>query len=129
MAFSRDGLTGDTPRDDQTAGVDSRFGHGDLMWFWEVHGTPVSFAWRSPVRPPGAWPRTPVTRISAVYTPPEHRGRGYATANVAAISQHALDGGASACMLYTNAANPISNKIYQRVGYRPVGDWQEWLLS
>jgi RimJ/RimL family protein N-acetyltransferase len=129
VAFGAEALTGGAPRDDQVAGVDSRFTHGDLMWLWEVRGVPVSFAWRSPVRPPGAWPRTPVTRISAVYTPPEHRGRGYASANVAAISQRGLQAGAVACMLYTNVANPVSNKIYERIGYRPVDDAQEWLLS
>ncbi len=113
----------------QPSAVDSRFEHGDLMWFWEVGGRPVSFAWRSPIRPRDAWPRTPVSRISAVYTPPEQRGRGYASANVAALSQRALEAGAIACMLYTDLANPVSNKIYQQIGYRPVADAQEWLLS
>jgi predicted GNAT family acetyltransferase len=129
VAFSTDALTAGSPRDDQVAGVDRRLAYPDLMWFWEVDGVPVSFAWRSPVRPVGAWPRTAVTRVSAVYTPPELRGHGYASANVAAVSQYALEAGAAACMLYTNAANPVSNKIYQRVGYRLVAEAQEWLLN
>jgi predicted GNAT family acetyltransferase len=70
-----------------------------------------------------------VSRISAVYTPPEQRGHGYASANVAALSQRALDAGAIACMLNTDQANPVANKIYQRIGYRPVGDAQEWTFS
>jgi predicted GNAT family acetyltransferase len=57
------------------------------------------------------------------------RGRGYASANVAAVSRNALEAGAFACMLYTDRANPTSNRIYQAIGYRPVGDAQEWLLS
>jgi GNAT superfamily N-acetyltransferase len=127
--FSRDTLGRPALRDDHTARVDMLLGYPDLMWFWEVEGVPVSFAWRSPVRPPPAWPRTPVTRVSAVFTPVEHRGRGYASANVAALSQRALNGGATACMLYTDLANPVSNKIYQRIGYQPVDDAREWVLS
>lgn len=60
--------------------------------------------------------------IGPVYTPPEHRGRGYASACVAAMSQHLLDGGKAFCTLYTDLANPTSNKIYQNIGYRPVVD-------
>jgi RimJ/RimL family protein N-acetyltransferase len=129
MAFSAETLADNSPRDDQVAAVDRRFDHGDLMWFWEVDGAPVSFAWRSPLGPPGQWPRTPVTRISAVYTPPDRRGHGYASANVAALSQRGLAAGATACMLYTDAANPTSNKIYQSIGYRPVGAAREWWFS
>ncbi|HEX2168461.1 MAG TPA: GNAT family N-acetyltransferase [Longimicrobiales bacterium] len=61
-------------------------------------------------------------RIGYVYTPPEWRGRGYASACVAALSQHALDHGARFCCLYTDLANPVSNTIYQRLGYAPVCD-------
>jgi GNAT superfamily N-acetyltransferase len=63
-----------------------------------------------------------VVRVAPVYTPPEHRRRGYASALVAAVSRAALDEGAIACMLYTDLANPTSNKIYAAVGYRPVAD-------
>jgi RimJ/RimL family protein N-acetyltransferase len=129
VAFSAEMLTDDKPRDEQATSVDRRFDYRDLMWLWEVDGVPVSFAWRSPLRPPGRWPRTPVTRISAVYTPPDQRGHGYASANVAQLSQRGLDAGAEACMLYTDRANPTSNKIYQRIGYRPVGEAREWCFS
>jgi predicted GNAT family acetyltransferase len=70
-----------------------------------------------------------VVRVSGVYTPVEERGHGYASANVAAISARALDAGALACMLFADKANPTSNKIYQAIGYRPVGGSQEWLLD
>ena len=62
-----------------------------------------------------------VTRISGVWTPPELRGRGYATAVVAARSTARQDAG-EACMLFTDLANPTSNAIYQAIGYRRVGD-------
>jgi predicted GNAT family acetyltransferase len=60
--------------------------------------------------------------VSAVYTPPEYRRKGYASACVAALSQLLLDRGYAFCTLYTDLLNPTSNKIYQQVGYRPVSD-------
>ena len=81
---------------------------------WEDDGRPVSMAYASPAN--GG-----VTRISGVWTPPELRGRGYASGVVAALSSARQDAG-EACMLYTDLANPTSNAIYQALGYRRVGD-------
>ncbi len=61
--------------------------------------------------------------IAYVYTPPEFRNKGYATSCVGAVSQYALDTEYSYCSLFADLANPISNTIYQRVGYRPVCDY------
>jgi predicted GNAT family acetyltransferase len=63
--------------------------------------------------------------ISWVYTPPERRRRGYASACVAALSQRLLDSGFEYCTLFTDLDNPTSNDIYQQVGYRPVCDFLE----
>nr|ABB84826.1 GNAT-family acetyltransferase [uncultured delta proteobacterium DeepAnt-1F12] len=60
--------------------------------------------------------------ISLVYTPPEHRGRGYATRLVAGLSQQILDRGKTMCNLYTDLANPTSNAIYHRIGYRKIAE-------
>jgi ribosomal protein S18 acetylase RimI-like enzyme len=60
--------------------------------------------------------------ISYVYTPPEFRRNGYASALVASLSRLALEGGKEFCTLYTDLSNPTSNSIYQRVGYRAVAD-------
>lgn len=65
-------------------------------------------------------------RISIVYTPPEHRRHGYATALIAALSQFLLNQGYRFCYLFTDLANPISNSIYQKIGYRPVCDHREF---
>jgi len=65
-------------------------------------------------------------RVGYVYTPPEHRRRGYATVCTAALSQRLLDDGCAFCVLYTNLANPTSNSIYQRIGYRPVCDVMDY---
>ncbi|HLZ36777.1 MAG TPA: GNAT family N-acetyltransferase, partial [Mycobacteriales bacterium] len=87
---------------------------GGAMWLWEVAGTPVTMAARAPVV-------AGVRRIGHVYTPPECRRRGYAAALVATVSGDALRGGARSCTLFTDEANPTSNRIYRSIGYRPVG--------
>jgi predicted GNAT family acetyltransferase len=66
-----------------------------------------------------------LTRITAVYTPPELRSQGYASSAVAAVSRHALATGAQRCALFTDLANPTANKIYADVGYRPIAEWEE----
>jgi predicted GNAT family acetyltransferase len=79
---------------------------------------PVSLAgWAGPT-PNGV-------RINSVYTPPEHRGRGYATACVASLTRHLLDSGRKFCFLFTDAANPTSNGIYRRLGYEHVCDLRD----
>jgi predicted GNAT family acetyltransferase len=68
-------------------------------------------------------------RIGPVYTPPEQRKRGYASALVAALSQAILDEGRSFCFLFTDLANPTSNHIYQEIGYAPVIDVDEFIFG
>jgi predicted GNAT family acetyltransferase len=70
-----------------------------------------------------------VVRIGPVYTPPEHRRRGYAGSAVAAASRLALGNGARVCMLLTDDTNPTSNKIYAEVGYRAFGAWEEYAFE
>jgi len=70
--------------------------------------------------------RTPLgAAVAYVYTPPELRGRGYASACVAELTQRLHDDGRAA-FLFTDLANPTSNKIYQAIGYAPVSDAEEW---
>ncbi len=63
-----------------------------------------------------------MVRVGPVYTPPELRGRGYAGAATAAVSQAALGAAVREVVLYTDLANPTSNALYERLGYRPVED-------
>jgi uncharacterized protein len=94
---------------------------------WEDDGEPVSLAgWGSPT-PNGI-------RIGPVYTPPELRGRGYASAVTAELSRRLLDGRLfdgrrRFCFLYTDLANPTSNAIYERIGYRRVAEAAEISFS
>jgi RimJ/RimL family protein N-acetyltransferase len=88
---------------------------GERIWLWtDDAGTPVHLTGVNP-------PAFAAARIGPVYTPREHRGRGYAGAAVAALSQRLLDDGAVPC-LYTDQANPTSNALYAALGYRPVVD-------
>jgi predicted GNAT family acetyltransferase len=91
---------------------------GRTLHLWE-DGEVVSLA--------GVGSRTPNgVRIGPVYTPPEARNRGYASALVANISQAELDAGRRFCFLFTDLANPTANHIYQAIGYEPVRDVDMW---
>ena len=94
--------------------VDDRLSYGGLT-LWEVDGEPVSMAGATRLE-------AGMVRVLAVYTPPELRGRGYAGAVTTVVSQAALDAGAVDVVLFTDLANPTSNALYQRLGYRPVED-------
>jgi predicted GNAT family acetyltransferase len=100
--------------------VDARLAERGL-WVWDHHG-PVSMLGTAPLVA-GA------VRIGPVYTPPEHRRRGYAGTAVAAASRQALQCGARRCVLYTDATNPTSNKIYMEIGYRQFGEHEEWAFE
>ena len=64
--------------------------------------------------------------VGMVYTPPELRRRGFATACVGELSRLLLREGWAYCTLYADLANPVSNSIYQKIGYRPIGDFEEY---
>ena len=91
---------------------------GRTLYLWD-DGRPVSLAGIGSPTPHGL-------RVGPVYTPPDLRGRGYASALVAAMSQAALDEGRTFCFLFTDLANPTSNHIYGTIGYEPVRDIDIW---
>ena len=90
--------------------VDARLSAGQL-WLWDSAG-PVSMAGLTP-------PIEDVVRVQLVYTPPENRSKGYASACVASLSKQVRDEG-HRCILYTDLGNPISNSVYRRIGYNVV---------
>jgi predicted GNAT family acetyltransferase len=99
---------------DAARGVDNLLSYGG-MTLWTVQGAPVSMA--SLTRPAAG-----MVRVGSVYTPPEHRRRGYAAAVVAEVSRAARAAGAAEVVLFTDLANPTSNSVYQRIGFRPIKD-------
>ena len=82
------------------------------LYLWQDEA-PVSMAWR-------ARPTQHGIVVTGVYTPPACRNRGYATACVASLSRLLLGEGYGYCALYADLANPVSNHVYQKIGYRPV---------
>jgi predicted GNAT family acetyltransferase len=90
-------------------------GRGGSLYLWEDDSAIVSLAGVRGPTPRGI-------RVGPVYTPPDVRGRGYASALVAAASQAQLDSGRAFVFLFTNVANPTANRIYQAIGYEPVRD-------
>lgn len=68
-------------------------------------------------------------RVNLVYTPPQLRARGYARACVSALTEVLLAQGNAFCCLYANRANPVSNRIYERIGYRPVSDVSDFNVT
>jgi hypothetical protein len=115
-AFAAESLPGTSPTvvdAERTVDLRLRSGRGGFM-LWE-DGEAVSLAgWGGPT-PNGI-------RIGPVYTPPEHRRRGYGSAVTAAASERNLEAGRRFCFLYTDLANPTSNRIYMDIGYEPVCD-------
>jgi hypothetical protein len=87
------------------------------LHFWH-DDTPLSLANFYSSTPNGV-------RINLVYTPPEHRRKGYATACVSALSQALLDRGYKYCFLSTDLANPAPNHLYQAIGYQPLDDYMQ----
>ncbi|WP_329003705.1 GNAT family N-acetyltransferase [Kribbella sp. NBC_00709] len=86
----------------------------DRLWVWEDGGQIVSLVGHQQ-------PVFGAARIGPVYTPPEYRGRGYASALTAEVSRKLRATGDEVC-LFTDLANPTSNKIYAAIGFRPVRD-------
>lgn len=94
--------------------VDDKLSHDGIM-LWEHAGQPVSMAGTSR-------PAAGMARVQAVYTPREHRARGYAGATTAAVTRAALDAGVTDVVLFADLDNPTSNALYQRLGYVPISD-------
>jgi GNAT superfamily N-acetyltransferase len=111
---------GGAPAHNARRNTEARIDGGRLM-VWQTVDAVVSFLGHSPVLADHA-------RIGPVYTPPEHRGAGYASNLVAYASQVLLDLGAVPT-LFTDVANPTSNAIYQAIGYTPVADASEITFS
>ncbi|MFL6270475.1 MAG: GNAT family N-acetyltransferase [Actinomycetes bacterium] len=93
----------------------------DVVWLWEGDSGVVHLTAANP-------PANGVARIGPVYTPKEHRGHGYASRAVAEVSRMLLDRGLRCC-LFTDQANPTSNRIYESIGYRPVVDMVNLLVG
>jgi predicted GNAT family acetyltransferase len=103
---------------DEAAGalfVDTAQRIGDRFMLWDVDGAPVSMAM---LRAPAA----DVSRIGPVFTPADRRGHGYGSAVTAAAADLAHRSGTADVVLFADLANPVSNSIYQQIGFQAVVD-------
>jgi len=115
VAFGED--IGETVTAEEAERMVARLLQLDDLLVWQDAGQPVSMA--------AIMRRTPLSStVALVYTPPHLRGRGYASAVVAQLSQRELDRGAEWCSLFTDLANPTSNHIYAELGYEPRADFR-----
>ncbi|MFD6399597.1 GNAT family N-acetyltransferase [Nocardia sp. NPDC060249] len=110
----------DGPRRLDETAVRNRLEAG-ASWLWEHNGTPVTLVARQTAV--FGW-----ARIGPVYTPPPFRGNGFASALTATVAGRIRAEGADVC-LFTDLANPTSNKIYQRIGFEPVRDFVHYTLT
>ena len=92
-----------------------------VEWLWELPDGTVAHLSGAGV------PSYGVSRIGPVYTPKEHRGRGIASYVVGELTRRGLEAGHRMC-LFTDQANPTSNKIYAGLGYEPVVEMAEHLV-
>lgn len=84
------------------------------MLLWVDDEQPVALAGHAPlvVTPTGT-----VARIGPVYTPEPWRGRGYGSAVTAAMVESLLPRSTS-IMLFADADNAGSNRVYERLGFQ-----------
>lgn len=101
--------------------VDEGQAKSNPSYMWVVDDAPVATARLRPIAKDGA-------RVSGVYTPPELRGHGYAAAVTATLSQRVLDEG-KFCCLFADADNPLTNRIYQRIGYVKVDTYADIIFD
>ncbi|MEV0528448.1 GNAT family N-acetyltransferase [Streptomyces sp. NPDC050439] len=99
--------------------ADARIAYGGVTLWETPDGTPAAMAGNTR-RVAGQ------VRVAPVYTPAHLRGRGYAGAVTAEVSRAALAAGADEVLLFTDADNPTSNALYQRLGYHPIQDFTQY---
>lgn len=109
-AFAAEATPGAAPQDHITPRV-----RAGLLHVWDVDGATVSMVAVTA-------PQAGASRVQLVYTPKALRGRGYAGACVAALTQAELANPGRKCLLYTDLANPTSNALYERLGYRRIAE-------
>lgn len=112
---------GAAERELMASSVDARVAQR-VFQVWEADGEIVSFCRFSEVTRTSA-------RIGPVYTAPSQRGRGYAAGCVSALARRLFENRRRWCMLFADVDNPASNRVYERLGFRPVGSYHEFAFG
>jgi predicted GNAT family acetyltransferase len=92
-----------------------------FVWIGE-DGRPASMVVTGRETPNGA-------AIQFVYTPPELRGRGFASSSVAAVCEAIFARGKQHCALFADLENPIALRVYERLGFERVGVVEHYLFE
>jgi predicted GNAT family acetyltransferase len=121
LGFQRDVHLID-PLGDVVENAKRRIQAGKLYFWVDEANQPVSVVLR-------ARESAETATITFVYTPPEHRGKGYASNCVASLCHLLLGEGKRYCTLYADLSNPTSTGIYQAIGFRQVGEAAEVLFG
>jgi hypothetical protein len=120
QAFRREAWASEEPLETFLPGVERAI-EQRRIYIW-VDQEPVSYLLSGRHTPNGA-------RVIQVFTPSEHRGRGYASNLTAQVTQKLLEEGRKFCVLDTDLTNTTSNHIYREIGYQAICDRQEWHFS
>lgn len=103
---------------EETEEMVHRYLENRQLFIWD-EGRPVAMAGFGGVTPNGV-------RVNMVYTEPALRGRGYAGSLVYVLSRKLLAEGHRFCFLFTDAANPVANRVYEKLGYRAICSFTEY---
>ncbi|GAA6621240.1 GNAT family N-acetyltransferase [Scytonema sp. NUACC26] len=68
-------------------------------------------------------------RVSIVFTPKEHRQKGYGKTCTAALTQRLLNDGQRYCFLYADKNNAFSTRMYEAMGYELMGETQNYRFA
>lgn len=121
IAFAKESLPADPRSEQHWKDFAERSIQNKTAYLWTIEDVPVSMAHTGRPTKNGV-------SISGVYTPLNERKKGYASGVASHLSQMMLDSGKKFCVLYTDLANPTSNKIYQNIGYREVSDSKHFIF-
>jgi predicted GNAT family acetyltransferase len=83
----------------------------------------IVFVGYADVRRPDGW------LIQGVYTWPEWRKRGFATAGMSDLCREAFEAGADHVQLAVVEGNVAGERLYERLGFRPFGTLRTILFT
>jgi RimJ/RimL family protein N-acetyltransferase len=118
-AFHKEAVPRDPPP--EQAHIETLAASGRFL-FWINNNRPVSVA-------AVARRLRQAAAIAPVYTPPEHRGKGYAGSVTATVADRIFAEGKTAVCLYTDLRNPASNRCYAKIGFEPYCDSWHYLRA
>ena len=104
-----------------TQDIETMLGHNDLFVLLD-RGAVVTMGRLQRIIP-GA------RAVGVIYTPPQYRGHGYSTCCTQQLTRRIFESGYDYAYLYAEADNPISNHVYEKLGYVKTDDFIEYHLE